>query len=100
MGRQESPRPGMNFELKFKYVLKQTNEQQTLEKSRAIFMLLLNIKGKGIPLIISRLTSVFLSVLQKEKGMLNGRLLSSIHYADHIPTYSTVVTKPPLFIAQ
>lgn len=40
--------PGMNLDLKFKDVLKQTNEQQTLEKSRAIFMLLLNIKTKGI----------------------------------------------------
>lgn len=40
--------PGMNLDLKFKDVLKQTNEQQTLEKSHAIFMLLLNIEEKGI----------------------------------------------------
>lgn len=86
----------MNLDLKFKDVLKQTNEQQTLEKSRAIFMLLLNIKKKGHHLIISRLAFV---LLQKEKGTLNGRLLTAIHYADHIPTYSIVVTKPPLFLA-
>lgn len=91
--------PGMNLDFKFKDVLKQTNEQQTLEKSQAICMLLLNMKKKGHHLIISRLAFVFLSVLQKEKGTLNGRLLTAVHYAHHIPTYSIVVTKPPLFLA-
>lgn len=55
----------MNLDLKFKDVLKQTNEQQTLEKSRAIFMLLLNIKKRASPDYIT--AHICLSVCASER---------------------------------
>lgn len=51
----------MNLDLKFKDVLKQTNEKQTLEEPDMPLMLLLGGKKGGDHLIISWFAFVFLS---------------------------------------